>query len=333
MVSSNISTKDLIGKIYHWRKTFLWITLVTGLLTGTIVFLMPKQYLSTTVLFTTRQFTLSKLVIEANAGNQEDYMRIGDADDVERLMQMLNSDALKLKVADAFDLWKRWKIQDTTFAFHYMKQKWDDMVSIKRTEYNSIKVEVYDYTANGAAQIANGIADYVDSVKKDMSKPLTANILNAVQLEYETTLGRMKELEDSLQRIREKGVLNYKEQVKAYSKSYAKAIERNDGPAMKRLEEKLDTLRKYGGLYQILHDNLDRYGAKYPDIKQKYDEALFNHNTIFPMKFVVARAVPNEFKAKPKRLMYLIIAVLASNLVGLFVLLIRERFPRVKPTI
>src|SRR6218665_708026 len=330
---SNISTKDLIGKIYHWRKSFLWITLVSGVFSGIIVFLMPKQYLSTAVLFSTRQFTLSKLVIEPNAGNQEDYMRIGDADDVERLMQVLNSDALKLKVANGFDLWKRWKIKDTLYAFHYMKQKWDDMVSIKRTEYNSIKVEVYDYTANGAAQIANGISDYVDSIKKDMSRPLTENILNAVKLEYETTLQRMKELEDSLQKMREIGVLHYKEQVKAYSRFHAKALEENDGPAIKRLEAKLDTVKKYGGLYQVMHDNLDRYGAKCPDIKQKYDEALFNHNTVFPMKFVVTRAVPNEFKAKPKRLMYMIIVVLASNLVGLFVMLIRERFPRVKPTV
>jgi LPS O-antigen subunit length determinant protein (WzzB/FepE family) len=290
---NNISTKDLIGKIYQWRKTFLWITLLSGLLTGIIVFLMPKQYLSTTVLFCTRQFTLSKLVIEANAGNQE----------------------------------------DTMYAYHYMKQKWDDMVSIKRTEYNSIKVEVYDYTANGAAEIANGIADYVDSVKQDMSKALTANILAAVKLEYENTMGRMKEMEDSLQVMRGLGVLHYKEQVKAYSRAHAKAIEENNGPAIKRLQGKLDTLEKFGGIYQVLHDNLDRYGAKYPDIKQKYDEALFNHNTVFPMKFVVTPAVPNEFKAKPKRLMYMIIAVLASNLVGLFVLLIRERFPRVKPTI
>jgi LPS O-antigen subunit length determinant protein (WzzB/FepE family) len=330
---NNISTKDLIGKIYQWRKTFLWITLLSGLLTGIIVFLMPKQYLSTTVLFCTRQFTLSKLVIEANAGNQEDYMRIGDADDVERLLQVLNSDALKLRVTNAFDLWKRWKIKDTMYAYHYMKQKWDDMVSIKRTEYNSIKVEVYDYTANGAAEIANGIADYVDSVKQDMSKALTANILAAVKLEYENTMGRMKEMEDSLQVMRGLGVLHYKEQVKAYSRAHAKAIEENNGPAIKRLQGKLDTLEKFGGIYQVLHDNLDRYGAKYPDIKQKYDEALFNHNTVFPMKFVVTPAVPNEFKAKPKRLMYMIIAVLASNLVGLFVLLIRERFPRVKPTI
>jgi uncharacterized protein involved in exopolysaccharide biosynthesis len=326
----NISAKDLILKIYKWRKTFIWITLVTTLVTGILVFLMPKQYKSTAVLFAARQFSVSKLVIEANAGNQEDYMQLGDADDVEKLMQLLNSDALKIKVADAFNLWKRWKIKDTVFSYHYLKLKWDDMVVIKRTEYNSIKVEVFDYTANGAAQIANGVSDYCDSVKHDMTKAVTQNVLTIVRQEYENTLSRMKELEDSLQTLRSMGVLHYKEQVKAYSKSYAKAIEKNDLAAIKRLEGKLDTLKKYGGAYQNVHDNLEKYSSKYPDIKMKYDEAMVNHNSSLPVKFVVEKAKPNEFKAKPKRLTFLIITILASNLIGLFIMLIREKLAIIK---
>src|SRR5688572_21542389 len=166
----NISSRELIGKIYQWRKKFMWITIVTALVTGVIVFLMPKQYKATTILFPARQFSVSKLVVEANAGNQEDYMMIGDADDCEKLIQLLTNDELKIRVANAFDLWKRWKIKDTVFSYHYLKQKWEDQVTIKRTEYNSVKVEVHDYTANGAAEIANGISDYCDSVRYDMNK-------------------------------------------------------------------------------------------------------------------------------------------------------------------
>jgi len=325
-MTDKISTKDLFRNIIKWKKVFIIVTIITALVTGTIVFLMPKQYKSTAVLFAARQFSVSKLVIEANAGNQEDYMQIGDEDDCEKLMQILNSDALKIKVADAFDLWKRWKIRDTTFSYHYLRLKWDDMVSIKRTEFNSVKVEVYDYTANGAAQIANGITQYCDSVKFDMSREVTSKVLKIVKDEYENTLERMKVLEDSLQALRNMGVLHYKEQVKAYSKSYAKAIEKNDVSAMKRLEGKLDTLTKYGGAYQIMHDNLERYGAKYPDIKAKYDEALVNYSTVLPVKFVVEKAKPNEYKARPKRLIILSLAVIANNVLALLFLLFKERF-------
>src|SRR3954468_6148744 len=115
----NISAKELVVKIIKWKKTFLWITIASLLITGIIVFLIPKQYKSTVVLFPSRQFSVSKLVVEANAGNQEDYMQIGDEDDCEKLIQLLTSDALKIKVADAFNLWKRWKVKDTVFSYHY----------------------------------------------------------------------------------------------------------------------------------------------------------------------------------------------------------------------
>lgn len=322
----NISTKELLMKMYKWRRTFLYITLFTMLVMGVIVFLMPKQYKSTVILFAARQFSVSKLIIEANAGNQEDYMQIGDADDVEKLLQVLNSDALKIKVADAFHLWNRWKMKDTVFSYHYLKLKWDEQVVIKRTEFNSVKIEVYDYTADSAAFVANGIADYADSIKRDMTRAMTFNALQIVKKEYDNTLARMKELEDSLQTLRNLGVLHYKEQVKAYTRSYAKAIEKNDVQAIKRLEGKLDTLRKYGGAYQNVHDNLDKYGSKYPDIKMKYDEALVNYNASLPIKFVVERAKPDEYKARPRRMTILAISILASNVLGLFVLLMRERF-------
>lgn len=327
-MTENISAKKLILKVIRWRKKFIWITIVTAIVSGVIVFLMPKQYKSTVILFPSRQFSVSKLVVEANAGNQEDYMMIGDADDCEKLIQLLTNDELKLRVADAFNLWKRWKIKDTTFALHYLKQKWEDQVVIKRTEFNSVKVEVHDYTANGAAQIANGISDYCDSVRFDMNKRVAGPVVKIVKEEYEHTIERMKELEDSLQKIRDLGVLHYKEQVKAYSKSHAKALEKNDMSAIKRLQDKLDTLQKYGAAYQNTKDNLDKYSAKYPDIKMKYDEALVNYNSIIPIKFVVEKAKPDEWKARPKRMVIVAITVIAANLMGLFFLLFRERYSK-----
>lgn len=325
-MTENISSTGLIVKIYKWRKFFLWVSAISFVVTAIIVFVMPKQYKSTAILFASRQFSVSKLVIEPNAGNQEDYMEIGDEDDCEKLIQIIGSDALKLRVADAYNLWERWDLKDSLLGYHYLKQKWQDMVVIKRTEFNSIKVEVYDYTPEGAAQIANGICDYCDTIKRDMTRQVAGQVLTIVKDEYDATLLRMKELEDSLQTLRGLGVLHYKEQVKAYSKSYARAIEKNDVAAIKRLEGKLDTLKKYGSAYQNVHDNLEKYSFKYPDIKGKYDEALVNYNTSMPMKFVVERAKANYYKEKPRRTIIVGLVLAANNLIALLLLLLKEKF-------
>lgn len=328
----NISATELIRKVIKWRKKFMWISLAAALISGLVVFMVPKQYKSTVIVFPARQFSVSKLVVEANAGNQEDYMMFGDADDAEKVMQILNSDVLKLKVADAYHLWDRWRVKDTIFAYHYLKQKWEDQVTVKRTEYNSIKIEVYDYTADSAAFVANGIAAYIDSVRWDMNREVSGKVLQIVKQEYDSTLFRMKVLEDSLNSLRQLGVMHFKEQVKAFSKSYAKAVEKNDIGAMKRLNSEMDTLKKYGSAYTNIKDNLEKYSSKYPDIKMKYDEAQVNYNSQIPLKFVMEHAIPDQFKARPKRMVWIVICVIAANLFGLFILLFRERFSKIDLT-
>ena len=99
---------------------------------------------------------------------------------------------------------------------------------------------------------------------------------------------------------------------------------------MKRLEAILDTLKKYGSAYQNVHDNLEKYSFKYPDIKAKYDEAQVNYGTIIPIKFVVEKAKPNEYKAKPNRLLFLSVSLIASNLLGFLILLFRQKYNKLK---
>jgi hypothetical protein len=325
-MTENISSEKLILKIVKWRKVFIIVSIITFIVTGTIVFLLPKQYKSTAIVFPMRQFSVSKLLTEQNFGNQEDYMQIGDADDAEKLIQVLTSDILKIKVANAFNLWERWNIKDTVFAFHYLKLKWEDMIAIRRTEFNSIKIEAHDYTANGAAQIANGISDYCDTVRFEMSREVAKSALNIVKDEYAHTLKMMSELEDSLQVLRNLGVLDYKSDVEAYTKSYAKAIEKGNKTAQAELEKKLDVLRKYGGAYMLVNENLKKYRFKYPVLKAKYDDALVNYKSNLPFKFVVEKAKPNEYKARPKRLLILGFVLIANNFIALFFLLLKEKF-------
>src|SRR6478609_6118830 len=105
----NISSKEIIVKIIGWKKIFMWITLAATGLGLVVLAFTPKQYSSKTLLFPSRQFSVSKLVVEENSGNQEDYMVLGYADDCWHLMQALNTDGLKLRVADHLNLWDRWK--------------------------------------------------------------------------------------------------------------------------------------------------------------------------------------------------------------------------------
>lgn len=299
------------------------------IISTTVAFLLAPQYKSVATIFPTRSFSVSKLLIEQNIGNQEDYMQIGDEDDAEKLLQILNSEQLKKLMADKFNLWQRWKIEKDKYAEHYLKLKWDNMVRYKRTDFNSIKVEVYDYTANGAAEIANSITDCVDLIKEGMTKEVAQEAYNVIKEEYENTIIRMNQLEDSLQILRQYGILDYKNDVESYTKSYAKALEKGNSSGAKLLEEKLNVLKKYGGAYNQISENLRKYRFKFPVIKAKYDESQVNLNKSLPFKFVVDKATPNEYKARPVRWLIIFISTASAFLLTIVTLSMGDKYKSV----
>ena len=329
-IEINNSSEQLLIKIIKWRKPIMIASIVAFIISTTIAFLLAPQYKSTATIFPTRSFSISKLLIEQNIGNQEDYMQIGDEDDAEKLLQILNSDHLKQLVAEKFDLWKRWKVEKDKYAEHYLKLKWDNHVRYKRTDFNSIKVEVYDYTANGAAEIANSITDVVDEIKNNMTKEVAEKAFSVVKEEYENTITRMNALEDSLQILRQFGILDYKTDVEAYTKSYAKALEKGNNAGTKVLEEKLAALKKYGGAYNQISENLRKYRFKFPVIKAKYDEAEVNMKKSLPFKFVVDKATPNEYKAKPVRWLIILISTASAFALTILLLILSERYKALK---
>lgn len=329
----NTTSEQLLIKIIKWRKPIMIASIVAFIISTTIAFLLAPQYKSVATIFPTRSFSVSKLLIEQNIGNQEDYMQIGDDDDAEKLLQILNSDHLKAIVADKFNLWQRWKVEKDKYAEHYLKLKWDNHVRYKRTDFNSIKVEVYDYTANGAAEIANSITDVVDDIKSEMTKDVAEKAYAVVKEEYENTIARMNALEDSLQILRGFGILDYKTDVEAYTKSYAKALEKGNNSGAKALEEKLAALKKYGGAYNQISENLRKYRFKFPVIKAKYDEAEVNVKKSLPFKFVVDKATPNEYKAKPVRWLIILLSTASAFALTIVLLVMGERYKSLKSKI
>ncbi len=336
MNQSDLNTESirLLAKIYLWRKKLLVVSLIAAVISLIVSFIVSPQYKATAIVFPSRTFSVSKLLIEQNQGAQEDYMDLGDEDDAEKLLQILNSAEIRQKVADKYDLWTNWNIEkNTVFSQHYLKLKWDDMVSFKRTNFVSIRVDVYDYVANRSADIANSIIAYADSVKYRMTKEVAAEALAITKEEYDNTILRINELEDSLQTIKNLGVLDAKEEVSAYTKSMAKAIEKGNESAQKKLQEKLDLVKKYGTAYDDVFANLKKYRLKYPLIKFKYDEALVNYKKGLPSKFIVDKALPNEKKEKPIRWLVVLISTISAFVLALIYMLFAERYVEVKKKI
>lgn len=188
-------------------KSFIKVG-VLGIIVGLIVsYLLPVEYSSEAIILPARHFSVSKMLIEPNVGNQEDYLEIGDEDDLEKLLQIIYSDDLKIQLANELNLWKRWKIENKNYKFYYLKGKWDHYINIYRTNYGSVRIKVYDRHPDTAAILANTMLDLIDTIQKKMAKQRIQTALNIVEQEYNNTILRINEMEDSLKTLREMGIL------------------------------------------------------------------------------------------------------------------------------
>ncbi|GAB4207849.1 MAG: hypothetical protein Fur0023_18990 [Bacteroidia bacterium] len=310
-----LATNMFVSIIKRHLKVFV-VTGIIALIVGIIIaFILPVEYQSETIILPARHFSVSKMLIEPNVGNQEDYLEIGDDDDLEKLLQIIYSDDLKFALADKLNLWKRWKIENKKYKIYYLKSKWDRYINIYRTNYGSVRIKVYDRDPDTSAIIANKLVELIDTVQKNMSKDRIQAALNIVKNEYNKTIQRIKEMEDSLNTLRALGIYDYKEQVKAFSKEYAKALTKNDLQQKARLESFFTILQKYGGAYNTWSENLRKYRAKFAVIKSKYDQMMIDADHVLPLKYTVQKAYPDNKKAKPVRWLIILIFFISAELI------------------
>ena len=62
----NYESVKLLAKIYTWRKKLIIVTVIAAVLSIAISFLMSPQYKATVIVFPSRTFSVSKLLIEQN---------------------------------------------------------------------------------------------------------------------------------------------------------------------------------------------------------------------------------------------------------------------------
>jgi len=160
-------------------------------------------------------------------------------------------------------------MEDVEYPLTKLNKEYDDNISFKRTELLSIEIKVLDTDPKMAAEIANDIANLIDSAKNKMQKTIAVQAFEIVKTEYEDLQNYIIKIKDSLKMLGKIGIHDYKSQSEVLNREYAVALSKNDQRAIKSLGDKLDTLGKYGSTQMALVFNLENtYKEVYPILKR-----------------------------------------------------------------
>ena len=318
------ASEGLIQFIWINRKKLLLFTFAAAVISGVVAFLMTPLYLSTAVVFPAATSSVS---FSEQRNAKAAAMDFGEEEQAEQLVQILQSSRIRDKVVSEFELMKHYEI-DSKGANKYFKlnEAYNNHISFNRTRFGSIRIDVLDENPALAAKIANKIVDLIDTVKNEMIAERTVPAFKV----NERKLAQMKRDRDAILRkldsLADLGVIA----LDVRSNLFQAYVDSKNPEDRAELKKKIDVNMKYGAMYDGLEYMRNEKIVKIEDFNISYEQAESDANTKFNHKFIVERAVKADKKEKPKRSVIILVSTVASFFIGLFSLLLWEKYKELR---
>jgi len=283
-------------------------------------YFITPLYKSTVILYPTASKSISKALLSESSGNQKDILEFGEEEQTEQMLQILNSNKIMDRVIYKYDLMKHYGISPKSkYKMTQLYKEYESNFKFRRTEYMAVKISVYDKDPQMAADMANDIAELVDSTINQMQKEVAKKAFEIVRNEYLQQKAEVKAKEDSMTVLRELGVHDYESQAEMFNRQLAIEMARGNTEGVKRLQKKLGVLAKYGGPYVSLRDALEHDKKQLSLVKAKYEEAKVDATENLPHKFIVSSAYKAEKKSYPIRWLIVVISTFSALFLAILI--------------
>lgn len=320
--SGGLDFQDVVKLVYRWRLFLIIITVVSGIAAFIISSppITPQKYLASTIFYPATTASLSKSLLMENPGNQVDILTFGEEEETEQVLQLLQSSEIKDYIRDKYNLMEHYDIDSTTkFPNTKFTKEFEENFSFEKTKYLSIRVSVLDTDPKLAAEMANEVVVFVDSLKTKIQRKRAKEALVIVQKEYEVKEKEVSEMIDSLQKLGKIGILNYEEQASVLTQYLAVAKIQERKEAVADFQERLSSLGRFGPVQQALSEKLELELENLDVLKRKFEQAKVDATEELTHIFLVDEAYPPEKKAYPKRMIICLVTMISTFLFALII--------------
>ena len=116
---------------------------------------------------------------------KDDILKFGEQEEAEQMLQILNSDEIRNRIIEKYDLINHYGIDDD---YKYKKTElqaiYESNINVDMNKFMAVEIEVLDYDATIAALIANDIAALLDTVKNRMRREIAVSAFTIVSKRY-----------------------------------------------------------------------------------------------------------------------------------------------------
>ena len=296
----------LLNLIIKWRKHLIIIIIsvvaISVIFSGTY-FIKPKFKSYTTIY-------PSNLISYSNESVTEQMLQIFKSDDIR--------DAVikKLKLAGHYGV-------DTTE--HYFQtiliRKWNNNVTIHKTEFESVEIEVLDTDPVIARDIINEMVVLFNLKVRSLMREKTSELVAILKKQLDERQAERDTLEAKIDKIRkEYNILDYNSQVREATRGYVlpNGKSQNASAILKNLQLK-------GGEYSLLNTQLESTIKNYLSTKTEYENSLKDLTKELTYTNIINQAVPADKKCYPIRWLIVVISVASSMLLSILIIMMIEK--------
>ena len=300
----NFNSVDLLLFMWKKRLILLGVSFLTAVASIIISMMITPMFEASVVMFPTSNTSVSKeLLVQAFSGHPNVF-DFGEEEQAEQLLQVLNSEPLRSRIIEKYDLMKHYGISPNgKYPRTELVEQYKSNISFRLTEFMSVEISVKDSDPEMAAGIANDISNLVDTVFNDMKRERLMQALYLVQEQY-----KLAELEVAFIRDSLNGVFS----------DLAKEINKNGNST----EGLVLAITENWARYQMMTDQVRNAAGIEVALSQRFREARMEAEQVMAYKFVVERAFVPEKKAYPNKSLIVIASTFASLLFALIVLIL-----------
>lgn len=318
-------SSELISLIIKNKRIFTYVAIASIVISAVVSLILSDKYRASVIMYPSMTNSISAALLDENVSDK-DYMEFGKEEEVEKVLQVLNSDEVREKVIHKFNLMNHYDIDPTgSYPQTKVRKKFAKNIHFNKTKFTSVEIEVFDTDPEQAAQIANYIAALLDTAKTKIHRTIAIKALDIIDNEYKTTTAKINKIVDSLNVLRKMGLYNYEDQSSVLTEAHALALVKGNQSAVNVLENKLELVSKYGGAFSDLNNQLYYERKHLGIIKGKLAKATVDVEQNLPHKFVVNKATRPEKKTYPIRSLIVIISLFSSLFLTLLVFLFQEK--------
>lgn len=249
----------------------------------------------------------------------------------EQLLQLFNSADVRQMMVEKFNLPVHYAIDTNGSAGKTrMYNTFDENVQVRKTEFESIRIDIYDVTPDTACAMVNGMIECVNLKARKLQRGKTKEVVKIFSEQLRFKQHQIDSLERIMSELRVRyGLLDYDVQSKEATKSYLKLV---SGGASHEKMQAIDTLmrnlQERGGELVSVSDQLIGLRTAYNEIKVEYDRSVSDLTKELTYSNVVARPFPADAKAYPIRSLVSLACALSALMLALIIFAVIDRRPK-----